>query len=146
MSTETWQRSCTSDQPAADCKNPRGTGGTLGPLLPKNRKVRIMSDTSNTIALMVFAVWILLITVIAVRFLRNKLAPVRRVKAVVVDKQKLETFSKYAGNGKRTKYVVVFSANDKKVSFYVSEFSYKGYRLNETGTLTYKGNRIIDFS
>lgn len=81
----------------------------------------------------------------AIRFLAKRLSPVKTVSAVVVDKHKTEVFSKYAGNGKQVKYVVVFSAGGKKLSFYVSEFSYSGYRAGEKGKLTYKGNRIIDF-
>ena len=77
--------------------------------------------------------------------LKNKYAPVKTVKATVVDKQKIEAFSKYAGNGKREKYVVVFSVDGKKESFYVSQFSYGGYRVNEKGTLKYKGNKLIEF-
>ena len=80
------------------------------------------------------------------RFLRDKCSPVKSVKAVVVHKQPVETFSRYAGNGKHTKYAVTFLAGGKKLSFYVSEFSYKGYRINESGTLKYKGSRLIDFS
>ncbi len=81
----------------------------------------------------------------AIRLLMKRLASVKTVSAVVIDKHKTETFSKYAGNGKQVKYAVVFSAGDKKLSFYVSEFSYGGYRVGEKGMLTYKGNRIIDF-
>ena len=81
----------------------------------------------------------------AIRLLAKRLAPVRTIAAVVADKHKTEVFSKYTGNGKHIKYAVVFSAGGKKLSFYVSEFSYGGYRVGEKGTLTYKGNRIIDF-
>ena len=31
-------------------------------------------------------------------------------------------------------------------SFYVSELSYGGYRVGESGTLKYRGDRIIDFN
>jgi hypothetical protein len=48
--------------------------------------------------------------------------------------------------GKRYRYAVVFSAEGKRFSFYVSEFSFGGYRKGERGMLTYKGNKIIDFS
>lgn len=82
---------------------------------------------------------------IIVRAFRNKYAPVKTVKATVIDKQKLEAFSKYSGNGKSEKYVIVFSVNGKKKSFYVSPFSYGGYRLNEKGTLKYQGDRLIEF-
>lgn len=80
-----------------------------------------------------------------VKLIKNRVAPVRTVKAVVLDKQKVEIFSKYSGTGKREKYVVVFSVDGKKKSFYVSRFSYGGYRLNEKGTLKYQGDKLIDF-
>ena len=80
-----------------------------------------------------------------VRTIKNRYAPIKTVKAVVIDKNKIETFSKYSGNGKAEKYVIVFSANGKKKSFYVSQFSYNGYRINEKGTLKYKGDKLIEF-
>ena len=80
-----------------------------------------------------------------VKLIKNRIAPLRTVKAVILDKQKVEIFSKYSGTGKREKYVVVFSVDGKKKSFYVSQFSYGGYRLNEKGTLKYQGDKLIDF-
>ena len=80
-----------------------------------------------------------------IRTIKNRNAPIKTVKAVVIDKNKIETFSKYSGNGKAEKYVIVFSANGKKKSFYVSQFSYNGYRINEKGTLKYKGDKLIEF-
>ena len=85
--------------------------------------------------------WVLAI----IRFVINRSAPSKTVKATVIGKQIVETFSKYAGNGKALKYVVVFSVKGKKLSFYVSEFSYNGYRINEKGTLKYKGDKLISF-
>lgn len=82
---------------------------------------------------------------LAVRFLRGRYGKLHTEKARVVDKYKSETFSKYRGDGKHTRYVVVFEIRGKKKGFYVSEFSYSGYRRNETGTLQYRGDRIIDF-
>ena len=81
-----------------------------------------------------------------VKLIKNRVAPVRTVKAVVLDKQKVVIFSKYSGTGKQEKYVVVFSVDGKKKSFYVSQFSYGGYRLNEKGTLKYQGDKLIDFT
>ena len=81
-----------------------------------------------------------------IRTIKSRYAPIKTVKAVVIDKNKIETFSKYSGNGKAEKYVIVFSANGKKKSFYVSQFSYNGYRINEKGTLKYKGDKLIEFS
>ena len=80
-----------------------------------------------------------------VRLLKNRYAPTKTVKAVVINKHRVETFSKYSGTGKSEKYVIVFSVGGKKKSFYVSEFSYNGYRLNEEGMLKYKGDKIIAF-
>ena len=44
------------------------------------------------------------------------------------------------------KYTIVFSTTDKKLAFNVSEFSYNGYNIGESGTLKYKGHKIIEFS
>ena len=93
-----------------------------------------------------FGVSLLLGILLLIRVMKNILAPVKKEHAVVVHKQTVEQFSKYFGNGKHTKYVVVFSVDGKKRSFYVSQFSYNGYRINEKGMLTYKGDRLIDFS
>ncbi len=82
---------------------------------------------------------------VAIRAVKSRFARKRTVRAEVVGKQTVEQFSKYAGNGKRVKYVVIFQTEGKKLSFYVSEFSYGGYRKGEKGTLTYQGDRLIDF-
>ena len=70
----------------------------------------------------------------------------KTVCATVVNKQKYEVFSKYSGTGKIEKHCVTFLINGKRKIFDVSEFSYNGYHKGETGTLKYKGDRLIDFS
>ena len=70
----------------------------------------------------------------------------KTVRAEVIGKQTVESFSKYAGSGKEKAYYVTFLAGGKRRSFKVSAFSYNGYRVGESGTLTYKGDRLIDFS
>ncbi len=97
-----------------------------------------------TIVLVALSVGLYVLVFIRV-FVKNKLAPQKTVSAVVVNKQINESVSKYAGNGKQKKYVVVFSFDGKKKGFYVSEFSYGGYRVGEKGKLTYKGDRLISF-
>lgn len=77
---------------------------------------------------------------------KSVFAPVTVVDATVVHKQEVELLSKYAGNGKHVKYAVTFLVKDKRISFYVSSLSYDGYNIGESGTLTYKGDRLIDFS
>ena len=82
---------------------------------------------------------------IIARTIKNRYAPIKVVEAVIIDKNKIESFSKYSGNGQTEKYVIVFSVNGKKKSFYVSQFSYNGYKVNEKGILKYKGNKLISF-
>lgn len=97
-----------------------------------------------TIVLVALSVGLYVLVFIRV-FVKNKLAPEKTADAVVVNKQINESFSKYAGDGKQKKYVVVFSIGGKKKGFYVSQFSYGGYRVGEKGKLTYKGDRLISF-
>lgn len=101
---------------------------------------------SNVSGLLFIGIWMLAIVSIIVKTVKNKCSPIKTAKAIVVDKQKVENFSKYSGNGKHEKYVVIFSAEGKKLSFYVSQFSYDGYKINEKGILKYRGNRIIEFN
>lgn len=69
----------------------------------------------------------------------------KTVDAIVVKKYKVEEFTKYSGTGKKYRYVVVFEVGSKLLRLNVSELSYSGYRVNEKGSLTYKGNRVVDF-
>lgn len=101
-----------------------------------------MYEKMQTIAIILFmALWFF----VGVKLLLRRLGPVRTVAAKIVDKHKAETFSKYSGTGKAVRYIVTFEIAGKRKGFYVSEFSYGGYRKGETGTLKYKGDRIIDF-
>ena len=103
-------------------------------------------NISNIVIISLFiGIGVLAMGSIIVRTIKNRYAPIKAVKAVVIDKQKVENFSKYSGNGKSEKYVIVFSIDGKKKSFYVSQFSYNGYRVNEKGTLKYKGDKLIEF-
>ncbi len=85
--------------------------------------------------------WLLIIK----RFIGNKYAPVKSVKAMVFDKYKTSTVSRVHGTFKRERYIVVFSTSEKKLSFSVSEFSYGNYNINDKGILKYKGYQIISF-
>ena len=103
-------------------------------------------NISNVIIISLFlGVGALAVVSLLVKAVKNRYAPIKTVKAVVIDKNKVETFSKYSGTGKSEKYVIVFSVDGKKKSFYVSQFSYNGYRVNERGTLKYKGDKLIEF-
>lgn len=89
-----------------------------------------MPENISNIVILAFFIGIgsLAMVSIFVRVVKNRYAPIKSVKAVVVDKNKVESFSKYSGTGKREKYVIVFSVGSKKKSFYVSQFSYNGIR------------------
>lgn len=101
-----------------------------------------MYEALQNIGILLFlGLWIF----VGIKLLLRRLGPVRTVKAKVVDKCKAETFSKYSGTGKSVRYVVTFEIAGKRKGFYVSEFSYGGYRKGESGTLKYKGDKIIDF-
>ena len=103
-------------------------------------------NISNVIIISLFlGVGALAVVSLLVKTVKNRYAPIKTVKAVIIDKNKVETFSKYSGTGKSEKYVIVFSVGGKKKSFYVSQFSYNGYRINEKGTLKYKGDKLIEF-
>jgi hypothetical protein len=103
-------------------------------------------DISSIVITSLFIGICVLMTVsIFIRLLKNRYAPIKTVEATVIDKHKIETFSKYSATGQNEKYVIVFSVDGKKKSFYVSPFSYDGYRVDEKGMLKYKGDRIIGF-
>ena len=103
-------------------------------------------NISNNIIISLFlGVGALAVVSILVKVAKNRYAPIKTVQAVVVDKNKVETFSKCSGTGKSEKHVIVFSAGGKKKSFYVSQFSYNGYRINEKGALKYKGDKLLEF-
>ncbi|MBE6944634.1 MAG: DUF2500 domain-containing protein [Ruminococcaceae bacterium] len=104
------------------------------------------NNTMNIIlATVLLGLWLLAMVVLLLRAIKNKKAPGKTVEAQVVHKQIVESVSKYAGNGKREQYVVVFSVDGRKKSFYVSSFSYAGYRIGEKGMLTYQGDKLIGF-
>ena len=91
-------------------------------------------------------IFVLALIRILIKAVKSKYSTVKTVPATVVDKQTIEHFSKYAGNGKQVKYVVVFSVNGKRKGFYVSQFSYNGYRIGENGMLKYKADQLIEFT
>ena len=102
-------------------------------------------NMQNFFPMLLAVLWAAALIAMVIRAIRNKKGKVKSVPAEVVGKQTVENFSKYSGTGKATRYVVIFSAGGKKLSFYVSEFSYHGYKKGEKGTLKYRGDRLIDF-
>lgn len=101
-----------------------------------------MDNVINLFSIILFLLcWFLIIK----KLIWNKVAPVKTVKAEVVDRYKPNTVSRYPGVSKQESYIVVFETKGKKLSFNVSAFSYNNYRIKEKGTLKYKGNQIISF-
>lgn len=102
----------------------------------------MMNNVINILAIILFVLcWFLIIK----KLIWNKVAPIKTVKAEVIDKYKPDVVSKYPGVFKDERYVVVFKTKDKKLSFDVSGFSFNNYTIEEKGTLKYKGTKIISF-
>ncbi len=107
-----------------------------------------MENIISTVVNLVFGslgalIWVLII----IRLIKDRFTTLKTVKAIVIDKNtyKEQVVSRMQPTHSRQRYVVIFDCNGKKKSFYVSEFSYNGYRKGEKGTLTYKGSKLIDF-
>lgn len=83
--------------------------------------------------------------ILMIRFCRSRFGKVKTVQAVVVHKQKVERKSYHTPSAQHTRYAVTFQIGEKRKSFYVSALSYQGYRKGERGTLTYRGDRLINF-
>jgi len=72
----------------------------------------------------------------------------KTVKATLIDKQFYEKriASKSQAPHSKKEYVLTFLCDNKKKHFNVSELSYRNYKVNQRGTLKYKGHKIIDFN
>lgn len=81
---------------------------------------------------------------LVIRVLERKGGRKKTVCAEVVNKQIAEGFASRSGI-KQYRYYVTFLINGKRRSFSVGEFSYNGYKVGEKGTLTYSGDRLINF-
>ena len=99
----------------------------------------------NLIGYIAVAFVVVMFAAILVRYFRRQYGRTQTDHAVIVNKQKTDVFSQYSGTGKEQRYFVTFLVNGKHRSFSVSKFSYNGYRIGETGTLKFKGDRLIDF-
>lgn len=101
-----------------------------------------MLDIINVVAIIVFSVcWVLII----VKLASSRLAPVKTIKAQVIEKHIDEPVSKYPSSLKGKRHIIVFQVKNERLSFAVSEFSYNYYKIREKGTLKYKGSRLISF-
>ena len=92
-------------------------------------------------------VGVIIVVGISIKIIKNIFSKEKTVKATVVDKQcyDKQIYRKNQAPFTRKEYIITFLCGDKKKYFNVSELSYKNYRINQKGTLNYKGSRIIDF-
>ena len=105
-----------------------------------------MSDFFSYVALaLVGAFWVAVIIRIATKTYRNKHTSTKTVTATVVDKSKTKMFSRFGVLDQRYRCSVTFSVAGKRLSFFVPVATYDSYRLHTTGTLTYCGDKLIDF-
>ncbi len=80
------------------------------------------------------------------KLLWDRITPVKTVPAQVTGKYIAENTSIRMGSSRIPLHKVVFLIHGKERSFTVSSFSYGSYCKGQTGTLKYKGSRILDFS
>ena len=84
---------------------------------------------------------------IIIRVIINLITKEKSIKATVIDKQSYDKqiYTKSQAPFIRKEYVITFLCGNKKKYFNVSELSFGNYKVNQKGTLKYKGNRIVDF-
>lgn len=81
------------------------------------------------------------------RFWRDRLSKTIKVKASVIDKIS-DDYQAVIPNGyphTRTDYILVFSAGNRVLRFMTSVWIFDSVKKGDTGTLKYKGNRLISF-
>ena len=103
--------------------------------------------TGDIINIIFTAVGILIAAGIIIRIIKAKCSAERRIDVSVIDKQTYTqtVMSKSQAPFENKRYVITFLNGDKKLTFYVSHELYNRCEINQTGTLIYKGLRIIDF-
>lgn len=103
--------------------------------------------TGNIINIIFTAVGVLIAAGIIIRIIKSRRCAERRVTARIIDKQTyIQTVvSKSQPPFKDKKYIVAFLNGNKRLTFYVPREFYNRCEINQTGTLIYRGSRIIDF-
>lgn len=107
-----------------------------------------MSNNIGTVINIVFATaGLFVMLLIVVRAVIAAHAKEKTLIATVVNKQHFDKqiYNKAQAPYTQKEYLVTFLCGKKKRTFRVSEFSYHEYVIGQTGYLTYKGNRLIDF-
>ena len=93
---------------------------------------------------LLISVWLLVIVRVIVRAIKNRYAPVKTVKAVVIDKHTIETFSKYSGTGKRESQSEAFSKAPFTYSFTPVPMSEAGGYFVDSPSVEFSVNKTCD--
>jgi len=106
------------------------------------------NNFGNIVNLIFVLIGAIIVIGIIVKLIVNLFSKEKIIEATVIDKQ---SYSKQINRKNqapfiRKEYVITFLCGNKKKYFNVSELSYRNYRVNQKGTLKYKGNQITDFN
>ena len=109
--------------------------------------MRMGNNFSNIVNFIFALIGAIIVVGISIKVIINIFSKEKSIKAIVVDKQSYDKqiYRKSQASFTRKEYVITFLCGNKKKYFSVSELSYRNYKVNQKGTLKYKGNRIVDF-
>jgi len=109
--------------------------------------MRMGNNFGNIVNLIFALIGAIIVFGISIKVIINIFSKEKSIKAIVVDKQSYDKqiYRKSHAPFTVKEYVITFRCGNKKKYFNVSELSYKNYRVNQKGTLNYKGSRIVDF-
>ena len=109
--------------------------------------MRMGNNFGNIVNFIFALIGAIIVIGIIIRVIINLFSKEKSIKAIVVDKQcyDKQIYRKSQAPFMRKEYVITFLCGNKKRYFNVSELSYRNYKVNQKGTLKYKGNQIIDF-
>ena len=105
------------------------------------------NNFGNIVNFIFVLIGVITVVGIIIRVIINIFSKEKSIMAKVVDKQSYDKqiYRKSQAPFMRKEYVITFLCGNKKKYFTVSELSYRNYRINQKGTLKYKGNQIVDF-
>ncbi len=106
---------------------------------------KIMGTIINIFFLLISSV---IICGFVMKIVKNTLSAQKSVNAMVIEKQSFsqQILSKTQAPRVQQKFVIIFMTESKKLSFYVSPFTYNSIKEKQSGILTYKGDKLIDFT
>lgn len=110
--------------------------------------MRMGNNFGNIVNFIFALIGAIIVIGIIIRVIINLFSKEKSIKAIVVDKQSYDKqiYRKNQASFTQKEYVITFLCGNKKKYFSVSELSYRNYKVNQKGTLKYKGNQIIDFN